>query len=99
MRQLVTGFLAGVAAIAVGTTIAYLLSLGVVALIAKVNDINEASLFVLAMPCIPAAAVWLWLGKVRRDMVNLPPWLSALEMAAAACLLALAAAAALYWMP
>lgn len=99
MRRLVVGFLAGAATVAVGTAIAYAISLGIVALVAKVNDLSEANLFILSVPLVPSAGVWLWLGKVRRDLVNLPAWLSVCEMLAAACILAVAVAVAVRWFP
>ena len=92
-------FFAGAAMTAVGTMMAYFVFLGVSSVVSAIAGVREANLVVLAVPLIPTVAVLVWIGKVRRDMINLPMALSVWEMVVAAWMLVPVIVGFIAWFP
>ena len=99
MMRILGRFLAGATMTAVGTLMSYFVFLGVSSVVATIAGVNEANLVVMTIPLIPSIAVLLWIGNVRRDMINLPMALSVWEMVVAAWMLIPVIIGFINWFP
>jgi len=99
MMRMLGRFLAGAAMTAVGTLMAYFVFLAVSGIVSTIAGVNEANLVVLTIPLIPTAGALVWIGKVRRDMINLPMAFSIWEMVVAVWILIPVIVGFIAWFP